>query len=58
MSLPKTEVQVIGMNPGKEKVVYKADWDGDLSDWIDIGGEVGSVLDKYEEIRIAFRRKS
>lgn len=62
MSIKKTKVKVLGIkgyteaahdNWEEEKnTIHETIWDGDLGDWMEIGGEAAGFLEEYKEIRI------
>lgn len=50
MSIEKVEIEVKGIKNGKETLLYDCIWDGDLGDWMEIGGEVVLALDYDQAI--------
>ena len=56
MSLVKTKVSVEAVKDGKETDVYTCTWDGDLGDWMDIGGEVGGVVGDHDKVVVTLSR--
>lgn len=55
MSIEKVEIEVKGIKDGKETLVYDCIWDGDLGDWMEIGGEVVLALD-YDQAIMTFKK--
>ncbi len=54
-AIEKVEIEVKGVKDGKETPVYNCIWDGDLGDWMEIGGEVVLALD-YDEAVVTFKK--
>lgn len=58
MSIKKLNVVVKSISKGKEKIIYKTTWDGNLDDWIDIGGECAGVIDESDGVTISLKPAS
>lgn len=45
MAVEEVKIEIKGIKDGKETIVHECMWDGDLGEWMDIGGEVVLALD-------------
>lgn len=58
MAVTKTTIEVNGINGTQKKLIYKENtWDGDLGEWMAIGGEAAGVLDDYEKVEVVLTPK-
>ncbi len=55
MSIEKVRVEIKGVKDGKEIPVHDCTWDGDLGEWMEIGGEVVLALD-YDQAIITLKK--
>lgn len=56
MSLPKAKVTVKAYESGKEVDIYECTWDGDLGEWMDIGGEAGGAICDHEKVVVTLSK--
>ena len=58
MSIAKVNLTVSVVKGSTKKTVYKNTWDGDLGDWMEIGGEIaGAIESDYDKIIVEFEQK-
>lgn len=57
MSLKKSTVVVSTIHNDVPRVEYETDWDGDLADWIEIGGEIGGLIHDGNKVEVTITPK-
>ena len=58
MSIKKVKVVITGSKDGKESVAHECKWDGDLGDWMDIGGECAAAIEECDKVTMYFKSKT
>ena len=56
MSLVETKVEIKAVKGSKKTDIYDCTWDGDFGEWMMLGGEVGGVVEYYDEVTMTLRR--
>ena len=50
MAIKKLTITIVAMKDGKETTVHSCSWNGDLADWVDIGGEFAGAIKDYDKV--------
>ena len=57
MALKKMQITIEGIKDGEKSVVHQCNWNGDLGEWMEIGGECGVAIMDYDEAVMHFKSK-